>query len=654
MRFSSLFAGLGLGLAAAFTTLPAYSQGQTIDLMNVDNMTVNEAARMISFATGVSITATPDSRDVQCSVLLANATVEEAISKICVSSGLVYRRDAIHGGFLILSLEEYQQNIIVDAGEKIRVFTVEPANVSSIAQAIQALYPFDAILEEAEGILDFKTTSEVEAGSGGSGGGSRGGGGFGGGGGLGVGAGGSRGGGNNFIGGFGRGQGASAQRNTGGNALTQIAALEVENSTINGDGPESTPSGSAIYVNTNLEHNQVIVRTANSDALLQIEQLIRDMDKAVPQVLLEMQILNLNINDQRAVGVQWAFGSGPGASGNNAGGGGGDMGDDGGNNGMVDSLAGLVSGSSGGLFDTVTTASGRDFVYNYLSSDVQARVALLERDNNVEILARPTITATNNREAEIVVGTETVITTGASSTTLQGTDGTGNIVNNVVETELRTVGVTLKILPRINNSETVTLYVEQESTDVIEDANEVFVDGTPFPVDAINTSSIAATVVAKHNRTIAVGGLIRSAVAESESKVPVLGDIPILGRAFRSNSKDNSKTELILLVTPHIMDGDVRGQAVTDAWVGSRSDHSATTAGYDHLNVHNRPLQRHRQLHNGGPHGHGHSTVLPHKSYADGAKSPSVDIYQNYEQTITPQATAEPVRERVSFMKRKR
>ncbi|MCV6627829.1 MAG: type II and III secretion system protein, partial [Cellvibrionaceae bacterium] len=127
-----------------------------------------------------------------------------------------------------------------------------------------------------------------------------------------------------------------------------------------------------------------------------------------------------------------------------------------------------------------------------------------------------------------------------------------------IETEKRDIGNSLKIWPRINSDKTVTLDIEQEASSLIRNAASIPIAVNNqiqnFPVDQVDTARINLTAIAKEGLTIAVGGMIREAQTDNQDKVPLLGDIPGLGKLFRSDIVNDDKTELVLLITPYIYD----------------------------------------------------------------------------------------------------
>ena len=115
--------------------------------------------------------------------------------------------------------------------------------------------------------------------------------------------------------------------------------------------------------------------------------------------------------------------------------------------------------------------------------------------------------------------------------------------------------------------------------------------GVHANVDAVDTANIEATVVAKDRFTIAVGGLITSERSEIVSKVPILGDIPILGKAFSKNEEAVLKSELILLIRPYIIDGSIAADSATKTLIERLSSHQYIQDGDQAIDQSNKKLQ---------------------------------------------------------------
>ena len=123
--------------------------------------------------------------------------------------------------------------------------------------------------------------------------------------------------------------------------------------------------------------------------------------------------------------------------------------------------------------------------------------------------------------------------------------------NPIVSYQREDVAITLKVTPQINESEFVTLEVYQEAQEIEEDSQGLDVSSAGF---ITSKRSVENTVVVKDDQTIVIGGLIGETDTQVESKVPILGDIPLLGRLFRGQRTSTRRTNLLIFLTPHIID----------------------------------------------------------------------------------------------------
>jgi general secretion pathway protein D len=598
-----------------------------LDLRGLDIAT---AARLLGQLTGQTIVVSQSARPRTVDLSLTEASLGAALKAICRSADLVYRFDAESGIYTIMELNDYQKSASGDAEGLFvtETFQLEPANLRQIAYTIENLYGDRVYLTEGETPENFAIDL-----SGGS---------FGGG--FGGGFGGSFSGGNGFNdpstglnnsgGAFGGqstssnnlqttsafggqfGGGANRSRNgSGGNAggggrnqgfevsdIGRDAALDAETARISATG-SGQPSASAIeaerrartrgsatiFITTNQEHNLLIVRTADRAVLKEIGDLVRRLNQPVPQVILEMKVLQLDVGDGVNSGVNWRARQGDEFF---------EIAERDDTTGAPTRLdfLGQEHELNLGSFGTNDAAT---FAYEFISTELRARVELLASDNRVEVVATPLLIAANNRSAQIRVGEERIITVGASSdSTIAGETGARNERINI-ETERRTIGTTVRIIPRINQDNTVTLNVQQEATTLKPQNNSIQVDETIIPIDSVDVASVQATVVAKDGHTVAVGGLIRNEAGRSKTKVPVLGDVPYLGRLFRDDSASVRKTELILLITPRLLNtghqnGGANAAAVTRQLTDRLSDHRYHLGGDAIVEQDNSELSRYR------------------------------------------------------------
>jgi general secretion pathway protein D len=204
-------------------------------------------------------------------------------------------------------------------------------------------------------------------------------------------------------------------------------------------------------------------------------------------------------------------------------------------------LNGLTVGAIKGTF----TFKGVQFL------NVGALLHALQNDSDVNVLSTPNILTTDNQKAEIMVGENIPFITGQSQT---AATGGGAILTSV---DRKDVGITLKLTPQITSDDNVRLEVYQEISDIIN------TPGLNANVVGPSTSkrSATTTVVIKDRQTMVIGGLIRDNVTSSTSKVPFLGDIPILGWLFKTKQTTVEKTNLMIFITPYIVknEEDVAG-----------------------------------------------------------------------------------------------
>ncbi len=549
---------------------------------------LGDVIRVLAEETGNNIIATKEATEKEISIYLKDVTLKEAIESICRISGLWYRQSSDNDTFRIMTIEEYSKDLIVHQDDEIRVFELLNPNVQIIAQTIQDIYGQRVILSLGLGPAQeqiFSTATGGGFGGGGfnSGGGGRGGIGGGGRGGIGGGGrGGIGGGGRGGIGG-GIGGGALGGGGRGGGGLINLSRNQLENeaaqfeddelsvdqiatlsqqSTSNAVDPnllsEISSRQSPIWVTANNEHNLVIVRTGDRKALEEIDKLVSKLDKPVPQVLLEMKVLDVLIDDD----FRSLFDV--------------DL-----NVGQSDVANATATGNEPtNSFDIGNfAAEGGTFVYRFFSDRLQATLEFLERNNRVNTLSTPVILASNNRPAELFVGEEAVITTGVDTLITEAV--LGGVARTILQpqAEIREVGNRIFITPRINDDKTITLELQQETSSVNIDGGSIIVsDGVgnvqEVAIDTINTSNILGTVVAQDGYTMAVGGLIRKTKLKNTSKVPVLGDLPALGWLFRREQQEDTQSELILLITPHVLDRVSRAEKISRERVINNSRYS--------------------------------------------------------------------------------
>jgi general secretion pathway protein D len=191
--------------------------------------------------------------------------------------------------------------------------------------------------------------------------------------------------------------------------------------------------------------------------------------------------------------------------------------------------------------------------------NVRILVNALATDSRVKILSAPSVLATDNRPARIQVGSEEPIATGAVSTPIATgtTAGTGFASSTTVQ--YRNTGRIVTIIPQVNSKGLVNL---QALVEVSQRGGNVTVGQDSFP--AFDIRQAETTAVVQDGDTLAIGGMIAENKRNDKNGIPYLMDIPVLGRFFRTTSDDTRRTELIMLITPHVIRSRTEGTEVTE------------------------------------------------------------------------------------------
>ncbi len=279
--------------------------------------------------------------------------------------------------------------------------------------------------------------------------------------------------------------------------------------------------------------NSLVITAGRADYRV-LEDVIRKLDVPRRMVYIEALLMEVSLNKEFALGVQWQGGDTTGSHrGRKIGIFGASIPSD-----PLMSNA-MPSGFSLGVLGDTITIGGIQF------PNISAVVRALQNDADVHILSTPQIMTTDNEEAEIVVANNIPFLTRQ-----ERTEGNLDFSNY----EFKDVGVTLKITPQINQDRFVRLKLSQEVSQVSDD--------TTLGLPTTLKRSAKTTVIIKDGQTLVIGGLIDKTLNASTYKVPVLGDIPLLGNLFKSKSRSDAKTNLFIFITPHIVENPSEAKKV--------------------------------------------------------------------------------------------
>ncbi|MEN5028931.1 type II secretion system secretin GspD [Pseudomonas sp. Ps21-P2] len=294
-------------------------------------------------------------------------------------------------------------------------------------------------------------------------------------------------------------------------------------------GNGQTGLDSTTRISAQKSSNQLLVRTRPAQ-WKEIESAIKRLDNAPLQVQIETRILEVKLTGELDQGVQWYLGRLAGNS--------------------TSTTVANTAGSQGALGGGGAGLGSTDSLfYSFVSTNLQVAIHALETNGRTQVLSAPSLVVMNNESAQIQVGdnipiSQTTVNTGTSDTTLSSV-------------EYLQTGVILNVVPRINPGGLVYMDIQQQVSDA---DDTVTVNGNP----RISTRSVSTQVAAQSGQTVLLGGLIKQDNSESVSAVPYLGRVPGLGWLFGNRSKSKDRTELLVLITPRVINSSSQARQVTD------------------------------------------------------------------------------------------
>jgi len=268
------------------------------------------------------------------------------------------------------------------------------------------------------------------------------------------------------------------------------------------------------------------------------------------QVILEAKILEVTLSDGYQQGIQWDNVLG--------------------HVGNTDITFG-TSNNSEGVGDFISNAIGGVTSLNIEGSNFSTMISLLDTQGDVDVLSSPRVTASNNQKAVIKVGTDEYFVTNVSSTTVAS-----NTPVTTPEVELTPFfsGIALDVTPQIDGEGNILLHIHPSVINIKEQTKVIKISGSSLelPLAQSDIRESDTVIKARTGDVVVIGGLMKSENIEVESKVPFLGDIPLLGELFTNKSKSLKKTELVILLKPTVVGADTwkkelqKSKALLDRW----------------------------------------------------------------------------------------
>jgi general secretion pathway protein D len=300
--------------------------------------------------------------------------------------------------------------------------------------------------------------------------------------------------------------------------------------------------GGKITVTPDKATNSLIIVASPAD-YQNLLQVIRQLDRKRKQVYVEAMIVEASIDRLQDLGTKWRIiakkNGDPVAIG-----GFGTMNADSIQN-ILYGLTGMTVGGMGNFLNVPITTTGSDGSVTTSPLTVpgfSALFSLQEFKNAVNVLSTPQILTSDNKEAEIIVGENVPFISKKESDPSRPQSVFSTI-------ERKDVGITLKLTPQITEGDYIKLDLYQESSSLLQQTTDVVTTVGP----TTTKRSTKTSVVVRDNQTVVIGGLMEEREEENITKVPLLGDIPLLGWLFKTKSTEKKKTNLLVFLTPHII-----------------------------------------------------------------------------------------------------
>ncbi len=252
------------------------------------------------------------------------------------------------------------------------------------------------------------------------------------------------------------------------------------------------------------------------------------------QVILEARIIEVSLSDEYQQGINW--------------------------NQIVANSGGstefIFSTTAGSIGNGISAALGGVTSLSFLNKDFSGVLSLLSTQGNVQVLSSPRVTATNNQKAIIKVGDDEYFVTEVSNQNTI-TSGTTTVTPNIELTPFFS-GIALDVTPQIDKNGGVLLHVHPSVIETSEQEKVITLNEERFvlPLAQSNIRESDTVIRANSGEIVVIGGLMQTIVSQTDSKTPLLGDIPILGNLFKSKNEKETKKELVILLKPTVVGAD--------------------------------------------------------------------------------------------------
>ena len=482
-----------------------------IERLSLRDAPLGEIAYLLTNLCRTNIIVTQLAADCSVSIDLYRVPLRQALEAICRLNDLWYRED--DHVVTIMTSDEYAREIVVRRNEKMRAFTLRYTNAGDTAKIVQALMGSQVLFNDIGSEEIYGHVQEDKSGGGSA------------------------------------GAAAAAGEILNDDEKTRLPVLKgLRDGAFDAlELAERLGKKIPAVITVFKRNNMILARSLNDAVLSEIGRIIESLDTPTSQVLLEMTILQLTLADGFESFFKIDF---PGNS---------------------DFSVATLPTSAGLAQKTFSTLFGND--------NIRARLQLFAEDNRVNVLATPYLMSANNAKVEFFVGEETPLREDVTSKTLYDDDGNPTTTLYEVTVNREELGTDISISSFINADGTITMDFEAELSTANLGVVEINVidentgAAQSFPLDGINRSKLTSIITAVPGVPLAIGGIIREQIEESENKVPLLGDIPLLGFFFKEIVDKKVKTETVILLTPHLISHPRQSWQVGRDFLERRSSH---------------------------------------------------------------------------------
>jgi len=333
-----------------------------------------------------------------------------------------------------------------------------------------------------------------------------------------------------------------------GTALREyVEKLRAPEGTVAGKSKIGQLSAENIKILPDKRTNSLLIMASKSD-FGAIEELVKFMDIMLSQVMIEVVIFKIGLTEAYERGIDWVQRALVAYEG------------EGGRRSPMMAFAGAGGGErdrermanplgSTGLSDLSAASGNLSYYFTFFNMNLDAIIRLVASDGRSEIVASPIVLTTDNKEATINVTKEKYFFKGLKFVSTSGS-GAGEWVDDVT---MRKIGTKLTVTPRINEKKFVVMEISQSFE---EEGAGQRISGAGGPADwpTVDSSELTASVAVRTGETIVLGGLVSSSDSGDKDRIPVIGDIPLLGRLFQWVKDTDTRDEIVVFITPYVLD----------------------------------------------------------------------------------------------------